>query len=335
MKRILVILLYACAVNTVQAFDLSMESYDKQQLQTVNAAKNSTDPIALYAAANVLWYDSDFQENVEQGTLYMEQAANAGFLQAIEAMGEFYYEDSLADADNKKAIQWFEKSTVKNSAHGYYSLGTIYYEGGAGVDVDYKKAFDYFLKSAELGNDSAMYDLGFQYKLGEGVKQNNKKAFYWFKKSADLGDARSAYQVGYAYQFSKGVEQNCAEAIAIYQKTFDEDEYTRSAVALADIYYDNRVQCAVKRSDYKKSFSFYKSAAYNGNTYSKYQLGYAYRNGHGVYSDFVQSLAWYSLADEDGYQEAANAIREVKTNMSSEQIAKAGELKVELAEEVY
>ncbi|NQZ92667.1 MAG: hypothetical protein HRT97_10040 [Moritella sp.] len=47
-----------------------MESYDKQQLQTVNAAKNSTDPIALYAAANVLWYDSDFQENVEQGTLY-------------------------------------------------------------------------------------------------------------------------------------------------------------------------------------------------------------------------------------------------------------------------
>ena len=335
MKRILVILLYFCSVNTVQAFDLSMESYDKQQLQTVGAAKNSTDPAVLYAAANVLWYDSDFQENVEQGTLYMEQAADAGFLQAIEAMGDFYYEDSLIDADNKKSIHWFEKSAAKSSAYGYYSLATIYYEGGAGVDADYKKAFDNFLKSAELGNDSAMYDLAFQYMLGEGVKKDNKKALYWFEKSAELGDVRSTYQVGYAHQFGNGVEQDCAKAIAIYQKTFDEDEYIRSAVALADIYYDNRVQCAEKRSDYKKSFSFYKFAAYNGNTYSKYQLGYAYRNGHGVYSDVVQSLAWYSLADEDGYDGAADAIREVKTNMRSEQIAKADKLKIELEEEVY
>lgn len=328
-------LLYVCSVNAVQAFDLSMESYDKQQLQAVSAAKNSTDPAVLYAAANVLWYDSDFQENIEQGTLYMQQAADAGSLQAIEAMGDYYYEDSLVDADNVKAIQWFEKSAKQNSDYSYYSLGTIYYEGGAGVKVDYKKAFDHFLKGAELGHSSAMYDLAFQYRLGEGVKQNYEKAFYWFQKSAELGDVRSAYQVGYAYQFSYGVEQNCAEAIAIFQKTFDEDEYTRSAVALADIYYDNQVACAVKLSDYKKSFSFYKVAAYSGNSYSKYQLGYAYRNGHGVYSDFVKSLAWYSLADEDGYDGAAEAIREVKTNMRSEQIVKAETLKTTLSEEVY
>ncbi len=62
------------------------------------------------------------------------------------------------------------------------------YSNGIGTNIDKQKAFELYEKAANLGNETAQYNLGVLYENGDGIEKNIDKAIYWYVKSAKQGD---------------------------------------------------------------------------------------------------------------------------------------------------
>ena len=67
------------------------------------------------------------------------------------------------------------------------------------AEENYIKALDLALRAAELGNATAMNDVGFSYYNGKGVLKNPKVAFEWWEKAANLGNADAMSNLGLIY----------------------------------------------------------------------------------------------------------------------------------------
>ena len=62
--------------------------------------------------------------------------------------------------------------------------------------------------SAEQGNASAQYILGFSYFIGQGVPQDYKETVRLYRLSAEQGEASAQYNLGVMYYQGQGVAQD-------------------------------------------------------------------------------------------------------------------------------
>ena len=125
-------------------------------------------------------------------------------------------------------------------------LGTCYRDGLWGLKKSAKKAAKIYKRGVELGNASAMLNLGVLYEEGDGVKLDMKKAdqlyrrassmgcaiaqcnvgamlyraqkcnaeaFAFFSLSAAQGHVKAEFMVGSCYQMGFGVEENHDESV--------------------------------------------------------------------------------------------------------------------------
>ena len=74
------------------------------------------------------------------------------------------------------------------------------YEYGEGVQSDINLALAWYEKAANLGNTTAMNNLGYNSRFGkENLTADLRTAFYWYKQSAEAGDADAMNIVGLMY----------------------------------------------------------------------------------------------------------------------------------------
>ncbi|OLQ86357.1 hypothetical protein BIY22_11970 [Vibrio panuliri] len=314
------------------AYDLSEEYFEGEELALLKEAETSNDPQVLMQAANLLIEDSMLQENTDRGYQYMTQLAESGDESAMVILADKFY----SDEEYKQALAWYHKAESGNDPYVLYSLGVMYFDG-EGTVVDYQKANDYYLAAANAGDSDAMYQLAFSYNDGKGVKQDYTKAAYWFEQAANRGDVSAMYNLGISYLNGEGVEKSCPKAMTLFTQAIEQDEHALSYAKMGDIYSytEYKKPCGFKTTDYKKALEYYTAGAMQGNAYSQYSVGYAYRNGHGTWSDFVQALAWFEVAQEYGAPDATKGIAEVKPQMSKQDIAAAEELKSSLLDEIW
>ncbi|SDH97999.1 hypothetical protein SAMN04488136_1413 [Vibrio xiamenensis] len=305
------------------AFDLSIEDFDQESLAVIKQAKTSSDISVLNEAANILIYDSMMQENVDQGVVYLSKAAGLGDEESQVELADYYYSED----DYVNALKWYHQAEGHKDPYVLYSLGVMYFDG-EGTEPDYQKANQYYEQAANAGYADAMYQLAFSYNDGKGVKQDYQKAAYWFQKAADEGDESAMYNLGISYLNGEGVGKDCKKAMELFNQAIESNDHALSYAKLGDIYSytEYKAPCGLEKSDYKKALGYYKSAALEGDSYSQFQVGYAYRNGHGDWSNFVKALAWFQIALEYGYDDAQSAIDEVKNQMSDQDIEKANKL---------
>lgn len=316
----------------VLAYDLNAEFFEGEELATLKQAETSKDPVVLMNAANLLIDDSMMQENVDRGYQYLQTAAEAGNQDAIITIADNFYDEE----EYQQSLAWYHKAEASNDPYVLYSLGVMYFDG-EGTPADMAKGNEYYLAAAKAGYSDAMYQLAFSYNDGLGIKQDYSQAAHWFEQSANLGDESAMYNLGVSYLKGEGVEKSCGKAMALFNEAIEQADHTLSSAKMGDIHsYDEyKKPCGFKTLDYKKSFEFYQQAALQGNAYSQYSVGYAYRNGTGTWSDFTKALAWFEIAEEYGYSDAASDIKEVKAQMSSSKIAEAEVLKETLLEEIW
>ena len=69
------------------------------------------------------------------------------------------------------------------------SLALAYVDGDYGLVKSDKKAAKIYKRAVELGNVSAMLELGCLYYHGDGVKRNWKKALELYRRAGERGDA--------------------------------------------------------------------------------------------------------------------------------------------------
>lgn len=120
-------------------------------------------------------------DNHDYGALGQEwlvKAANQGNVDALCALGNNYlnhansrdcHDDSKLELI-KKCIENYERAGALNSTDALYNLGSLYYSGTEIGDktmlVDYNRSYDYFLKSADLGDVSATFWIGYCHYTG-------------------------------------------------------------------------------------------------------------------------------------------------------------------------
>ncbi|MDE7136766.1 MAG: sel1 repeat family protein [Muribaculaceae bacterium] len=129
--------------------------------------------------------------------------------------------DAFNDNDYTEALRWFRKSAEQGNASAQYNLGYMY-DNGYGVAQNDTEAAKWYSKAAEQGNASAQYNLGYMYDNGYGVAKNDTEAAKWYSKAAEQGDSGAQYYIGTMYQNGYGVAQNYTEAVKWYRKAAEQ-----------------------------------------------------------------------------------------------------------------
>lgn len=200
------------------AFD--MDKAQKVYQKAVETEKLSS--IDLYTVAAGI-------ENVDKKTaisLYreafagIEELAKNGDVLAQRYMGQYYYfGDGITAINYGKAFEWFSKAADQgNPAAKFYLANIMHWHTPSGIENDDQKVLELFLEAAELGNTSAMCQLGKLYEYGEIVDMDYAKAMEWYLKAAERESNAAMFDIGCLYYEGKGVEKDYVEAACWFLK---------------------------------------------------------------------------------------------------------------------
>ena len=133
-----------------------------------------------------------------------------------------FYEKAL------KGLLQIESKAKKIKPYLQYQIGMMYLKG-LGTPIDNKKAVEYFEKSAELGNQYAKRLLAFEYISGKNFTQNIEKGIPLLTEFADSGKAFACYKLGNLYLKGKVVKRDLDKAER-YLLSAENNEYTQYAL---------------------------------------------------------------------------------------------------------
>ena len=236
------------------------------------------DAIGLYWAMATIYEDQ--KGDYKNALFYYQMAAEMGFPDAIERLGEAYLGDELGlEKDEKMALKCFKRAAHLGNAAAQYNLGMGYACGYYGLTADKEKAVFWLKKSAKAENPLACLQMGLYYFYTVKTDAAYKKAFKLFTDAYYLGEIESVINIGLCYLQGKGVKENKKEAL----KCFNE---------------------AVKKTN-------------SGIAY--YNLGLCYENGYGVRKDYKKAIELYGKAVENGECAGLEAIKEAYLKLNEKQ----------------
>ena len=98
---------------------------------------------------------------------------------------------------NKEALALLRRHVENDVPEAIKQLGDIYSKGDCfGIAKNMKKANKLFKRAVELGDSTAMVNLGMSYEFGEGVKLDRNKAKRLYRVAADRGSAHAQKNLG-------------------------------------------------------------------------------------------------------------------------------------------
>jgi hypothetical protein len=116
-----------------------------------------------------------------------------------------------------EALGLLRQSAELGDSSAMVDLGESY-ESGEGVAQDPAQALRWFHRAADAGNTSGMVFLGSMYMFGEGAPLNNGEAARWFQKATNQGNAVAMYDLGTLYEDGKGVTKSTSIANQLYRR---------------------------------------------------------------------------------------------------------------------
>ena len=134
--------------------------------------------------------------------------------------------DKLYAALHRRGVTLNGASRPHGRQHGedaaaLYERGEDYFHGRNGVAQDDRQATVYYRRAADLGDASAISNLGWMYQEGRGVARDDAEAVRLYRKAADMGVASAINNLGWMYQEGRGVARDDAEAIRLFRKAAD------------------------------------------------------------------------------------------------------------------
>ena len=168
---------------------------------------------------------------------------------------------------------------------------------------------------AATGNAAAQNALGDLYAKGEGFPQNYDEALKWYRSAAEKEFAEAQYNLGVLYETGLSVTRDEAEAAKWHRKAAEQG-HTGAAYNLAALYATGR---GVLR-DAAEAAKWYRQAAEQGDSLAQYNLAWRYEVGKGVSVDRPEAYKWHKLAARQGIADAAQALEDLKKQMTREEI---------------
>lgn len=151
--------------------------------------------------------------------VWYETAANAGNIDAIYWLGNFYYDGTVVEENFKKTFECYKKAAIEGHADAMNNYADMYFRGEY-VEKDDKRAYELFSIAAKRGVAESMYTLGYMYENGVGTEKDLVTSNYWFTQSALAGDVFAANRLGNEeFQNNQG-----DEAFRWYQMAADKQD---------------------------------------------------------------------------------------------------------------
>ncbi|GHB79605.1 hypothetical protein GCM10008107_31400 [Psychrosphaera saromensis] len=219
----------------------------------------------------------------------------------------------LKKGDQPKAFDWLEKSAKQNNTLAVNELKKIYWlEKVAGqdniltlndpdsfydkvADSDFDAVIESFKTSANLGDESASFNLAIIYQSG---LKNYKESALWYEKSAQNNSSKAQYNLGTLYEEDL-VEGGIEKTIYWYQQAANNNN-DLAQYRLGLIYFTGK---AVKK-DYKKALPLFEKSAEQGNPQAQYRLGIMYESGKGVKVNYKYANELLEKSAQQGDRDA-------------------------------
>ena len=145
-----------------------------------NESANKQSDVGMYNLAYCYRDGYGVEQDSEKAAEWYKKAAEAGYIDAMLALGQ-YYQEHMIDFD--KAEKWLLKAAEAGSAEAMNMLGVFYSD----TMCDDKSAVKWYKLAVEAGLPIAFRNLALFYRDGKGVKKNEKKAEELLKKANELG----------------------------------------------------------------------------------------------------------------------------------------------------
>ncbi|KAG0225562.1 ERAD-associated protein [Actinomortierella wolfii] len=142
------------------------------------------------------------------------EVRDAGIAAAL--LGKMYWRGEGFEADEKKALEWFQRGEILENPIALNGLGAMYRDGAAGLPKDLEKAKGYFIKSAATGNTEAHVNYG-RLLLLEADPAAHVKARISFENAAKAHSFEAFYYLGDMYQHGIGGVTNCERAATYFK----------------------------------------------------------------------------------------------------------------------
>lgn len=218
--------------------------------------------------------------------------------------GSFQYYNSSGLFQYYKSFQIFEIERILDDrtcrfADEYRSLITPY------VVAFYQLAA--YQKAGNLENSLAQYYLGLLYKYGFGVDRDYKAAIHWFTLAAEKNLAKAQFELGRMYQYVP--EYKCEKKAFHWFEAAANQGVTEAHLELGMIYEE------MGKEQDEKANRHFQLAAFQGSELAQVVLGRRYEEGIGVMRDIDEAIRFYTLAAEQGNDEATERLREIIGHM--------------------
>jgi len=184
---------------------------DIQQSAAVTACRKAVErnpqtPRFKYQLARALDRSGAYAEALP---LY-QPLAEAGYLTALNALGQMYENGKGLTKDDAKAVGYYKRAADKGFAIAITNLGLMTAQG-RGTAKNEAEAVRLFKQAVEKGEAIAMYALGVMYGSGNGVAKDDAESVRLYRLAAEKGNSNAMYGLSLMYAQGRGVTQNEAE----------------------------------------------------------------------------------------------------------------------------
>ena len=145
-----------------------------------NESANKQSDVGMYNLAYCYRDGYGVEQDSEKAAEWYKKAAEAGYIDAMLALGQ-YYQEHMIDFD--KAEKWLLKAAEAGSAEAMNMLGVFYSD----TMCDDTSAVKWYKKAVDLDQPNAFRNLALCYRDGKGVKKNEKKAEELLKQAVEMG----------------------------------------------------------------------------------------------------------------------------------------------------
>lgn len=287
----------------------------------------------------------DGQGNCNEGLKWLTKAAEAGNAYA-QCLYGFHFEspdvenNHIPPSNMPEALLWYHRSADQGFAGAQYRLGLCYLHG-KGVEQDEETGLEWLRKGADQGQLYALNELVACYGKGIGAPRDAKdRPLQLLARitATEIRDNEDYYALAKAYdhlifrcQFGVGTQRDILAAAAWYCKAAIKgiSQYT-----LAD-----KVEASAPKQRPPPAYesvpgrwepgdpiypalSLYLKAA-RGSSDAMIKIGDLYLTGENVPNDPTRAWVWFTIASQNGAQEAAAKISQAASHLNTIELAKA------------
>ena len=225
----------------------------------------------------------------KDGLKWLGRAAAQGYIPAMEALGD-YYENNT---DIARAALWYQQGAEAKSGYAARKLGQLRL-----TENRRDEARTWLEKAAAYGDARAMLLLGDNYRDSVPAK-----ALTYYQAAAEAGE-QDAY-----YPYARALHQNGkpAEALTWYRKAAIDALDGRAAEALGELYLSGK---EVPQNSAEALYWLQRAHT----AHAENRLGTLFENGEGINQDTALALEHYNnalLAVDAGQEETRHAHRKI------------------------